>query len=172
MKLAFLLCASAFTFALSLTGCQQAPSPAAFAKTNETEIRQFMDAWTKAFDAADVTAISALYDPKVLAYDVVPPLQYDGKDAYMKDYAGFFSMYQGPAQVEVRDLRITTAGDIAFITCLERVSGTLKNGTKVSTWLRVTSGLHKVDGKWLDMHDHASVPADFATGKAQLDLQP
>ena len=172
MNLARLFYAATLTFLVAATGCQQAPSPADVAKANEAEIRQFLDTWTKAFDAADATALGALYDPKVLAFDVIPPLQYDGKDAYMKDWSQFFAMYQEPPQIEIRDLRIATAGDVAFMTSLERVTGTLKNGTKTSNWLRVTSGLHKVDGKWLDLHDHVSVPVDMETGKGQLDLQP
>lgn len=172
MKLARLACASALTLVLAATGCQQVPSPADVTKANEAEIRQFMDAWTKAFNTADMAAIKALYDPRILAYDVVPPLQYEGMDAYMKDFATFFAAYQGPPAAEVRDLRITTEGNIAFVTCLQRISGTMKNGTKTSNWFRVTSGLHKVDGKWLDMHDHVSAPVDLATGKGAVDLQP
>jgi hypothetical protein len=28
------------------------------------------------------------------------------------------------------------------------------------------------DGRWLIAHDHASVPLDFASGKALLNLEP
>jgi hypothetical protein len=29
-----------------------------------------------------------------------------------------------------------------------------------------------MNGKWLIVHDHISVPADFESGKAMLDLKP
>ena len=39
-------------------------------------------------------------------------------------------------------------------------------------WIRATSGLRKIKGKWLIVHDHVSVPADMATGKSAMDLKP
>jgi hypothetical protein len=45
-------------------------------KSNEADIRQWLDRWAKAFRAHDVNAIMSLYAPGVVAYDLVPPLQY------------------------------------------------------------------------------------------------
>jgi hypothetical protein len=42
----------------------------------------------------------------------------------------------------------------------------------MNMWIRDTTGLRKVNGKWLDFHDHVSVPVDLATGKAVMDLKP
>ena len=81
-------------------------------------------------------------------------------------------MYDGPLDVELRDLRIVAGNDVAFLHCLERISGTLKGGQKSDIWVRVTSGLRKTNGKWLIVHDHISVPADVESGKAALDLKP
>ena len=108
----------------------------------------------------------------VVAYDVVPPLQYKGKDAYRKDYQEFLNQYDGPVHVEYRDMRIISSGDVGFIHALERFTGKLKNGQPSALWLRVTSGVRKIAGKWLIVHDHVSVPVDFETGKAALDLKP
>src|SRR5215831_18954195 len=47
-------------------------------KSNEADIRQWVDRWAKAFRTHDVHAILALYAPGVVAYDLVPPLQYVG----------------------------------------------------------------------------------------------
>jgi uncharacterized protein (TIGR02246 family) len=142
-------------------------------KSNQ-EIRAVYDAWAKAFEAKDLDGIMAVYAPgdALVAYDVVPPLQYVGKDSYRKDYQEFLAMYEGPIKVEYRDLRIMSSGDVGFIHAVERMSGTLKNGQKSDIWLRATSGLRKINGKWLIVHDHISVPADFDTGKAVLDLKP
>lgn len=140
----------------------------------ETEIREVYDRWAKAFQAKDLDAIMAVYAPDgaLIAYDVVPPLQYVGKDAYRKDYQDFLAMYEGPIKVEFRDLRIFASGDVGFVHALERMSGTMKGGQASDIWLRATSGLRKINGKWLIVHDHISVPADFDTGKAALDLKP
>ena len=107
-----------------------------------------------------------------MAYDIVPPLQYVGKQAYRKDYAQFLAQYDGPIEVEFREVKIFVGNDVAFAYCLERLNGTLKSGQKSDVWVRVTSGFQKIKGKWLDIHDHVSVPADFDSGKAILDLKP
>jgi ketosteroid isomerase-like protein len=104
----------------------------------------------------------------VVAYDIVPQLQYVGKDAYRVDYQQFFSQYEGNLHVEVRDIHVGATGELGYLTCLELVSGTLKGGQKSDVWIRATSLLRKVKGTWLDFHDHISVPADMESGKAML----
>ena len=136
------------------------------------EIRGWLDRWTKAFAAKDVDAILALYADDIIAYDVVPPLQYKGKAEYRTEYLQFVSQYADNVKVEVRDLHIGANGDLGYAAGLELLSGTLKNGQKSELWLRFTSLFRKTGGRWLDFHDHVSVPADIESGKALLDLTP
>jgi uncharacterized protein (TIGR02246 family) len=140
--------------------------------TAAKEVRGWLDRWTKAFEKQDVDAIMALYADDVVAYDVVPPLQYIGKAAYRADYQQFLSQYEGDLRVEVRDLHVGGTGDLAYAAGVELISGRLKNGQKSNVWLRFTSLFRKSDGRWLDFHDHVSVPADIESGKAMLDLKP
>jgi ketosteroid isomerase-like protein len=58
-------------------------------------------------------------------------------------------------------MRILTGGDIAFVHALEQFTGKLTNGQQSDMWIRYTGGLHKINGKWLLVHDHVSVPTDF-----------
>lgn len=140
----------------------------------EAGIKALYDRWAKAFEAKDIDGIMAIYAPgnEVIAYDVVPPLQYKGKDAYRKDYLEFLNQYDGPIHVEYRDMRIISGDDVGFVHALERFTGKLKNGQASDVWLRATSGVRKINGKWLIVHDHISVPIDFDSGKAALDLKP
>jgi ketosteroid isomerase-like protein len=131
-----------------------------------------LDRWAKALHARDLDAIMSMYDPGVVAYDLGPPLQYVGSGAYRKDYEQFLAQYTGPIEIEYRDLHIVAGNTVAFATGLERINGTMKSGEKSDMWVRFTSGFHKVKGKWLDVHDHVSLPVDFETGKAVLDLKP
>jgi len=138
----------------------------------EAEIRSWFNQWTKVFTEKNVDGIMALYADDVVAYDVVPPLQYVGKEAYRKDYESFLSEYQGNLRLEMRDLHVGVQGDLGYATGLELISGTLKSGQKSDVWLRFTSLFRKVNGQWLDFHDHVSVPADIESGKAMLELKP
>jgi len=156
----------------SLTTDAQTKNAAPGNADDTQEIRVWLDRWTKAFSKQDVDSIMALYADDVVAYDIVPPLQYIGKAAYRADYQQFFSQYEGDLHVEVRDLHVGAIGDLGYAAGLELISGTLRNGQKASVWLRFTSLFRKSDGHWLDFHDHVSVPADIASGKAMLDMKP
>lgn len=141
---------------------------------NQAEIRQLIQHWTKAFEAKNINEVMSIYAPgdEIVAFDIVPPLQYRGRDAYRKDYQAFFDQYQGPLHVEYREVKITAGDTVAFSHGLERISGTLKNGHNSDVWVRFTECYRKIDGRWRAVHDHISVPANFETGKAELSLQP
>ena len=153
---------------MAAIGCQSAPAD----NSAEPAIRQWLTDWTTAFQSKNIDGIKALYASDVVAYDVIPPLQYVGKDAYIKDYGDFFGSFQGPLMVEIKDCHISSSGNLAYAACLERFSGTTTKGQKVDSWIRETSVFRLADGKWLDIHDHASYPADMDSGKALMDLKP
>ena len=144
------------------------------AANNEAEIRQLLDRWAKAFHARDLNGIMSIYEPgqALVSYDIVPPLQYTGFEAYKKDYQEFLDQFQGPIDVEYPNVRIIASDTVAFSHGLERMTGTLKNGQKFDAWIRFTEGYRKTNGHWLAIHDHISVPIDLNTGKAVLDLKP
>jgi uncharacterized protein (TIGR02246 family) len=136
----------------------------------EAEIRNLLERWQAAFRAKDIDGVMAVYVPgaELTAFDVVPPLQTSGVTSYRKNY----EEYDGPIDVELRNLRIIAGSDTAFLHCLDRMSGTLHGGQRSDLWLRVTCGLRKIDGQWRIVHDHISVPANFESGAAVFDLQP
>jgi uncharacterized protein (TIGR02246 family) len=144
------------------------------AQANETEVREVYERWATAFRSHDLDAIMSLYGPEesVVAYDWIPPLQRRGRAAYRESYRELLDQYSGPIAVEFRDLRVVAGDDVAFIHALQHMTGMLKSGEKSDVWGRVTSGLRKIHGRWLIVHDHGSVPADFETGKAAMDLKP
>ena len=158
---------------LALAGCKPNSSSDDSAKSVK-EIEQLMATWQKAFEAKDVNGVMAIYatGDAVTAYDVVPPLQYKGADAYRKDYADVFSQMDGPLHVEFRDNHIEAGGDLGLAYGLEHITGKMKSGTPLDLWVRYTSGFKKIDGQWRDIHDQVSVPIDMATGKAAMDLKP
>ena len=87
---------------------------------DEATIRALYDRWPKVLEAHDIEGIMANYAPgdAVVAYDVVAPLQYKGKDTYRKDYLEFLAQYDGPIQLEFRDMRVLSSGDVGFVHAL------------------------------------------------------
>ena len=144
------------------------------AASSEADIRQLLDQWAKAFRARDLNGIMAIYEPgeALVSYDIVPPLQFKGFEAYKKDYQEFLDQFQGPIEIEYRDLVIVAGDKVGFSRGLERMSGTLKSGEKLDSWVRITECYRKTNGGWKAIHDHISVPVDLNTGKAALDLKP
>jgi ketosteroid isomerase-like protein len=139
----------------------------------DAEIRRRIDELAEAVRAADLERVMSMYAPDLVTFDIVPPLQKIGADGKRKNWADVFATYERPLGYEIRDLIITVGGDAAFAHSLNRISGALKkDGTRIEQWLRWTSCFRKIDGDWLIVHDHVSVPTDFATGKAMLDLEP
>jgi ketosteroid isomerase-like protein len=73
---------------------------------------------------------------------------------------------------EIHELDVAAHGDVAFCHCLARYGATGLGGEEHAGWLRVTVCLRKIEGQWLIVHDHCSVPFDARSGKALLDVAP
>ena len=140
--------------------------------TGEREIHAIMDNLANAIRAKDVDALMAHYAPDVLTFDLLPPLQYQGADAIRKRVSEWFSSFQGPIGLEMRNLNITAGDDVAFCSSLNGSTGTNKDGTKIEMWWRATNGFRKIGGKWIVTHGHSSEPFDSKSGKALLELKP
>jgi ketosteroid isomerase-like protein len=158
-----------------LAGCHHGWGHRENAEKSTKEIQAMYAQWVKAFEAKDVNGVMAMYAPgaALTAYDMVPPLQYKGADAYRKDYTEFFAQFDGPIHVDVSDTHIEADRGVAFAYGIERLTGKMTNGTPVDMWIRWTDGWKRMDGgSWRVVHEHVSVPVDMATGKARMDLKP
>ncbi len=127
--------------------------------TDEAEIRDLVESWTKAVRAKDLAGIMANHSPDILMFDVPPPAQSKGIDAYKKTWDVFFAWFQDSGVFDIKELNITAGDDVAFATALMRCAGTEANGDKVELDFRLTIGFRKIDGRWTVMHEHHSVPA-------------
>jgi uncharacterized protein (TIGR02246 family) len=138
----------------------------------EAQIRQRMDSWVKAVRAKDVNGVMSHYAANILTFDLAPPLEYKGADAYRKNWEAWFPRFRGPIGYEIRDLSITASDDIAFCHSLNRIHGARTNSEETDVWVRATVCYRKIDGKWMVAHEHVSVPFYMDSGKASVDLKP
>ena len=139
---------------------------------DEADIRQRIDQLVQAIRALELEGVKPVYAPGIVSFDMVPPLQHVGAEAKWKNWADVFAVYQRPLGYEIRDLTLTVGQDVAFGHSLNRISGTLKNGTRTGYWVRWTGCFRKIDGTWLIVHDQVSVPLDVESGRALLNLEP
>ena len=140
---------------------------------DKAQIEALFQQYGKAFNARDVNAIMALYSPADLfVFDVVPPREYPTWDSYKKDFEALFAAFPGPVENKITDLSITASGTMAYAHNIQTVAFTAKDGSKLNLVVRVSDVLRKINGKWLIVHEHVSVPVDLATGKAVLQSTP
>jgi ketosteroid isomerase-like protein len=101
---------------------------------------------------------------------MAPPLQETAAEA---DLEGWFATWDGPIGLALKDLRITAGDDVAFASCLARMTGRKTDGANVDLWHRMALGLQRVRGAWKIVHEHSSVPFYMdGSFRAAVDLKP
>lgn len=140
---------------------------------HEAQVREVIESWATAIRAKDVEGALACFAPDVLTFDLAPPLQHAGREVLRKGLEDWFPTWDGSIGLEIRDLRVTADGHVAYCTSLQRMSGTKVGGDKPTLWFRSTMCLHKIDGTWRIAHEHASTPFYMdGSNRAALDLKP
>lgn len=84
----------------------------------------------------------------------------------------WFNEYEGPIGLETDDLNIVVGGDVAFACMLHLDKGNTKLSGQQEFWLRSTVCCQRSRSGWLITHEHISLPVDFRTGSALMDLVP
>lgn len=143
--------------------------------TNEkAAIEALEKRYSNAFNAKDVNGVMSCYAPgnSLFVFDVIPPREYAGWDAYKKDWEGLFSAYPGPVSMTISEQSITVVGNIAYGHHIESGHLTRKDGTRLNFAVRLTDVYRKMKGQWLVVQEHVSVPVDLETGKADLLSKP
>jgi uncharacterized protein (TIGR02246 family) len=126
---------------------------------DEQEIRAIIDRWAKAVRDENRAAIRADHDADILMFDVPPPFQSQGLDAYMATWETFFANVENPVTFEFHDVRVHCGQDVAFATAIGRCVNIDANGAREPLEFRLTMGLRKISGKWCILHEHHSLPA-------------
>jgi ketosteroid isomerase-like protein len=137
----------------------------------EAQIRQRVGSWAKVLRAKDVDGLLSHYAQEIVVFDLAPPLEFKGVVAYKKNWIEWFATFQGPVGYEIRDLNVTTAGDVEFCHSLNQITGTRTSGENSDAWVHATVGFRKIGGIWKITHEHFFVPFNMETLKAAIDLQ-
>ena len=121
-------------------------------------------------NAKDLDGVMSVYvpDDSLFVFDVIPPREYVGASAYRQDWKGVLESFNGPINAKISDVQITSGNNLAFGHSVQHFSGTDHSGKNIDWTLRVTDCYRKINGKWLIVHEHYSVPVDLQTAKADL----
>jgi len=80
---------------------------------DENEIRRLVEEWAKAVRERNLDGILAHHSSDIVMFDVPPPFQSVGIDAYRKTWELFFSGTE-PDRFDIHELKIFTGDDVAF----------------------------------------------------------
>ena len=139
---------------------------------DEDQVRERIESWIEALRAKDVDGVMSHCTPDVLSFDLAPPLEHRGKEV-RRGFEEWFPTWAGRIGYELRDLTITTSGDLAFSHSLDHLTGKRTDGEKTDVWFRSTVCLRKLGGAWKVVHVHSSVPFYMdGSYRASVDLQP
>jgi uncharacterized protein (TIGR02246 family) len=138
--------------------------------TDRAEIQALFRQLAKAHADHDADAIVEAYVPDAVIYDLAPPLARRGMNR--DSVAAWLAGWEGPIQIDARDVDLTVEGNLAYASALMRMRGR-QGGEDQDTWFRTTMCLRKVNGRWRIVHDHASVPFYMdGSYRAAVDLKP
>jgi ketosteroid isomerase-like protein len=126
--------------------------------TQEASIRALLEQWAEAIRSGRQDDILTNHAPDVTIFDVLPPLKYEGADAYRKSWDEWQPTTEGPGLFELHDLKVTAGQDVAFAYGLIHCGGTKPDGTTFEDWVRATFCLCHQDGAWRVTHQHISMP--------------
>ena len=143
------------------------------AKSNDNAaIATIYQQFAIAFRHKDVDALMLPYihDDTLFVYDVSTPREHVGWDAYRADWKAFFASIKGNPTFSITDLFVTVSGDVAYTRSIQSFTGNM--GSLHAMAVRVTDVLRKVNGKWLIVQEHVSVPINFTSLKPDFMSRP
>jgi uncharacterized protein (TIGR02246 family) len=141
---------------------------------DEQEIRALENQFAAAFNAKDVDAIMKFYVPgnELFVFDVGVPRQHIGWEDYKKDWQEFLAMVPGPLKFDISELSVTTDGKLGFSHSIQHLVWKGTDGSPMEMTVRATDVYRKIDGRWLIVQEHVSVPVDLTTDKADMMSKP
>jgi len=138
--------------------------------TDREEIEALFERLAQAHADHDAHAIVETYAPDAVIFDLAPPL---GRRGMNRDnVAAWLAGWDGPVQIDARDVSLTVDGDLAFVSALNRMRGR-QGGNDQDLWYRTTVCLQRMSGRWQIVCDHSSVPFYMdGSYRAAVDLKP
>ena len=95
-------------------------------------------------------------------FDVPPPFQSMGIEAYKKTWDLFFSCATDPIVFDIDSMTITASSEVAFVVATMHCTESGADGERQRLVFRLTIGLRKIGDRWTVTHEHHSLPAEGA----------
>jgi len=127
--------------------------------TNEQQIRELVENWAAAVRRQDIDNILAFHSNDLTMFDVPPPFQSSGIEAYRITWDLFFKNTK-PGIFDIQSLKIFSDDNVAFCIATMKCGDCSMDGVCELLDFRLTIGLKKINDQWTIVHEHHSVPAE------------
>jgi uncharacterized protein (TIGR02246 family) len=127
-------------------------------RASEATIRELLQRWAEAVHTGDLAVVLADHAEDIQMFDVPPPNELRGIDAYREIWPPFFEWQRRGAVFEIESLDVTAGETVAFATALLRCGTQEEFAKDPDNRLRLTVGLRKQAGRWAVAHEHHSFP--------------
>lgn len=124
-------------------------------------LRRRIEELAQAIRDKNLDHLMSFYARDVTVFDVRPPLNVRGADAYRQNFEQWFASFEGPLVFEIKNLRIVPGEVTAFCHYLALVTGARPGGRISGYWVRGTTCFERRDNEWLVTHEHISMPASM-----------
>jgi len=126
---------------------------------DDLAVRHVVESWAAAVRRKDYEGILKNHSSDIVMFDVPPPFQSKGIEAYKKTWDLFFSCSGDPVVFDITSMTIFADHRVAFVITTMRCTTPGPQGEREALEFRLTIGLQKIDGQWTIVHEHHSVPA-------------
>src|SRR5512145_2215934 len=92
--------------------------------SDDGDVRAVIEAWAAAVRRKDFEGILSNHAENIVMFDVPPPLQSKGLDAYRRTWDLFYSWSREPILFDIVEMTVTAGSDVAFVAAVMRCSGT------------------------------------------------
>jgi ketosteroid isomerase-like protein len=132
-----------------------------------------LENFAEAVRNGNAETIMSFFADTMVAYDMMPPIQFINKNQYQRAWEEYFTkVFTFPINFNFNERTIEINGDLAFANGLVHLEGDTINGNNINNWMRNSTCLKYMNGNWLIINYHNSVPVDAITGNAMLSITP
>jgi ketosteroid isomerase-like protein len=128
-------------------------------RETEKDIRLLVENWAAAVRRGDIDDVLAHHSGDMVMYDVPPPFQSIGIEAYRKTWNAFFACAK-PGVFDIQELHVVADQNVAFCYAAMKCEDRSNSVDYVELDFRLTVGLRKINNQWTIIHEHHSVPSD------------
>ena len=110
---------------------------------DEVAVRTLIEAWAAAVRRRNYEGILEHHTAEFIMFDVPPPFQSTGLEAYRKTWDLFFSCTNDPVRFDIQEMKVTAGADVAFAVARMGCTEPGADGTRKNLDFRLTIGLQR-----------------------------